>query len=143
MDETRPVIVGVDGSATSLDALREARRMAEALKAPLKVVAAWEYPYLTGPMPPPYEWNPRQEAQQLLTGMVHAVFGDDVPSGVEPVLAEGSPARVLVDLSAEAQMVVVGSRGRGGFTGLLLGSVSSEVGAHAQCPVLITHRRNT
>ena len=51
------------------------------------------------------------------------------------------PARVLVDLSAEAQVIVVGSRGHGGFTGPLLGSVSSEVGAHAQCPVLITHRQ--
>jgi nucleotide-binding universal stress UspA family protein len=56
---------------------------------------------------------------------------------VQPRIKEGNVAKLLIDLSEEADVVVVGSRGRGGFVGLLLGSVSQKVAAHAKCTVVV------
>jgi nucleotide-binding universal stress UspA family protein len=141
METSKPVIVGVDGSESSLDALREAGQMAELMDAPLKVVAAWRWPVLAdGEQIDFPELNPQRDAQKMLNGSLHTVFGESLPPWVEPEVHEGRAARVLRDLSNDARMLVVGSRGHGGFAGLLLGSVSSAVAAHATCPVLITHR---
>lgn len=141
METSKPVVVGVDGSEDSLDALREAGRMAELMDAPLKVVTAWQWPVFAGvEMLANSAWDPKRDAQKMLTESLHAVFDQTLPPRVEAEAHEGPPARVLRDLSRDARMLVVGSRGRGGFTGLLLGSVSSAVGAHATCPVLITHQ---
>ena len=60
---------------------------------------------------------------------------------VEPLLAQGSPAEVLIGVSKKAQLMVVGSRGHGGFAGLVLGSVGQQLLSHADCPVLIAHAR--
>ncbi|MGM7671210.1 universal stress protein [Microbacterium sp. A93] len=140
MGTSKVVVVGVDGSDASTEALRQAREMAELLGAPLQPVVAWQWPAMTGPIPEPYEWNPQTDAQQVLDEVIEAVFGDEVPDWVAPTVRQGQPAQLLVELSEGARMLVVGSRGRGGFAGLLLGSVSSTVGAHAHCPVLIVHR---
>lgn len=140
MDGSKPIVIGVDGSEVSMYALREARELAELLGCPLKAVTTWEWPAMSGELPRALGWNPQQDAQDMLAGCLESVFGRTVPEWVEQVVREGPPARVLTDLSENARMLVVGSRGRGGFAGLLLGSVSSAVGAHAKCPVLITHR---
>jgi nucleotide-binding universal stress UspA family protein len=136
MDVSKPIVVGVDGSEASMDALREARELAELLGCPLQAVTTWQWPAAAGGVA---GWSPERNARDMLAESLESVFGRTVPEWVDQVVREGQPAGVLKDLSGNARMLVVGSRGRGGFTGLLLGSVSSAVGAHAQCPVLITH----
>lgn len=142
MQNTQPIIVGVDGSEASLEALREARTMAEALGCPLTAVAAWELPRTAAQYPYPVEQEFEDSARRRLEHALQTVFGDDRPEGLQTVVRGGTPARVLRDLSEGARMVVVGSRGHGGFAGLLLGSVSSAVAAHATCPVLVTRRQS-
>lgn len=139
MDESKPVVVGVDGSAQSIEALREGRVMAELMNVPLLAVAAWQWPAASGEIPELVGYDPEQEARARLDETLGEAFGDGQPESLETVVQKGQPAQVLAELSKGARMLVVGSRGRGGFRGLLLGSVSSAVGAHASCPVLIMH----
>jgi nucleotide-binding universal stress UspA family protein len=72
---------------------------------------------------------------QVITG----VFGEEDPPWVARILQSGGAAHVLLEASETPLMLVVGSRGHGGFAGLLLGSVSATVAEHASCPVLIVH----
>jgi nucleotide-binding universal stress UspA family protein len=139
MDESKPVVVGVDGSAQSIEALREGRTMAELMNAPLLAVAAWQWPAASGEIPEMIGYDPEKEARQRLDETIREAFGDAPPERLETVVQKGQPAHVLAELSRGARMLVVGSRGRGGFKGLLLGSVSSAVGSHSSCPVLIMH----
>jgi nucleotide-binding universal stress UspA family protein len=67
------------------------------------------------------------------------VFGGDRPAGLVTRVEQGGAARILIDVSQGANLLVVGSRGHGGFAGLLLGSVSSACAEHAACPVLVVH----
>lgn len=71
----------------------------------------------------------------MLEKTLSEVLGDSPSVSVKSSVVEGSPAKILIDLSGSADLLVVGSRGVGGFTGLLLGSVSQHVAAHAQCTV--------
>jgi nucleotide-binding universal stress UspA family protein len=130
------IVVGVDGSPRSKDALRQAQRLAKVTGCSLKAVMAWQYPMLGLP---PIPWDPEEDAEDVLSQTVIDAFGGEVPPDLERAVVQGQPAQVLAEASRGAEMLVVGSRGRGGFTGLLLGSVSSAVAAHAHCPVLITH----
>ncbi|WP_336629412.1 MULTISPECIES: universal stress protein [unclassified Microbacterium] len=137
MDMDR-IIVGVDGSPSSIAALKYAARLAQALHAPLEAVTTWTYPPMTG-AELVIEWQPEQDAQQILDQSVVAAFGDAPPDALTRTVLSGPPARTLIDLSETAGMLVLGSRGRGGFAGLLLGSVSASCASHAHCPVLIMH----
>jgi len=139
--DTDRILVGVDGSRSSIDALRYAARIASAFDAPLEVVTSWYYP--------PYmdytvvtEWSPEEEAQLILQQAVEDAFGSAPPEGMKRTLYPGPPARTLIKLSETAGMLVLGSRGHGGFAGLLLGSVSAACAEHAHCPVLIVHGRS-
>ncbi|MFD1213491.1 universal stress protein [Arthrobacter sp. GCM10027362] len=132
------IVVGVDGSEGSVAALRAARDLARLKGCSLEAVTAWHYPVVVSDFPA-IQWNPEDDAAAILAEAVHEAFGADVPPGLRQTIAEGQPARVLAEASRDADMLVVGSRGRGGFAGLLLGSVSSTVAAHARCPVLIVH----
>lgn len=137
--EGRPIVVGVDGSESSIDALRYAARMAEALHLPLEVVTTW-----TAPPIDPYaaiEWSPAEDAAETLDASVKEAFGGEPPEGLMRRVVAGSAARSLIELSASVEMLVLGSRGHGGFMGLLLGSVSATCAEHAHCPVLIVHDR--
>jgi len=133
------VVVGVDGSDQSRTALRWGHAMATATGARLDAVIAWNYNTGYGAGYLPTELNAATEADKVLTHAVDAVFGSDRPEGMRLAVREGQPARVLLDESQGARMLVVGSRGHGGFMGLLLGSVSASVAEHATCPVLVLH----
>jgi nucleotide-binding universal stress UspA family protein len=134
------IVVGIDGSEASRDALRWAYDEARMRNAALRVVHVWVYPYL-GPRTGVHE--PRElmegDAATLLAGELEE-FRAEVPDNEVPIetrLLEGSAADGLVAESRDADLVVVGTRGRGGFSSLLLGSVSAEVAHHARCPVVL------
>lgn len=133
------IVVGVDGSESSIDALRYAARMAAALDAPLHAVTTW-----TAPPIEPYvaiEWTPEKYAEETLDIAVREAFGSAPPERFSRAVLPGPAARTLIGLSRRSAMLVLGSRGHGGFVGLLLGSVSATCAEHAHCPVLIVHSR--
>ncbi|CCQ13545.1 UspA domain-containing protein [Rhodococcus sp. AW25M09] len=132
------IVVGVDGSPCSILALQRARPIADASQWEIDAVAAWQYPsYLGAGIVG--ELHPDDDARKFLHDAVEAAFGSDRPEGLEEIVTHGYPSQVLIEASAEAEMLVVGSRGHGGFVGLLLGSVSGQCAEHAQCPVLVVH----
>ena len=133
------IVVGVDGSEPSKQALRWGAHLAARFGARLDAVAAWDFPAGFGFASAPSDWDPARDMRQALDETVQAVFGDQPPPGLRREAREGGAARVLIEASRGATMLVVGSRGHGGFTGLLLGSVSGNVAEHAPCPVLIMH----
>lgn len=137
------VVVGIDGSEQSQHALRWADFMARALDCDLEVAIAWQlYPGLAlgGAMATmPADWNPAGDAEAAARRTVEQVFGTSSPSTLRITVQEGGAAQVLLDASTNARMLVVGSRGHGGFAGLLLGSVSAACSEHAKCPVLVAH----
>jgi nucleotide-binding universal stress UspA family protein len=135
----RKVVVGVDESACSKLALRWGAYVAATMGAPLEAVAAWQYPQIYGGGYLPAAFDPCADAEKWLTATVDEVFGENRPSALSQVVREGRAAPVLLHESENAAMLVVGSRGHGGFVGLLLGSVSAAVAEHAKCPVLVVH----
>jgi nucleotide-binding universal stress UspA family protein len=136
----RRVVVGVDGSVHSKQALRWGANFAATAGARLDAVTAWQYPITTvGYGVIPVVWSPGHDAEKALTEAVDEVFGAQRPKDIRLIVREGNAARVLLDESKDALMLVVGSRGHGGFAGLLLGSVSANVAEHATCPVLVVH----
>jgi nucleotide-binding universal stress UspA family protein len=133
------IVVGVDGSAHSEQALRWAARLAADFGARLEVVTAWDFPASYGFGSVPQDWDPAGDMRKVLDDTVRAVFGDHPPAGLQRQVREGGAAKVLIEAAQDAIMLVVGSRGHGGFAGLLLGSVSANVAEHAPCPVLVIH----
>lgn len=137
-DETRRVVVGVDGSPASYEALRWAVRQARLIGATVDAVAAFELPGAVGWSAPAVDaefdeaWA-RQEMDDEIRKVILQV--GDVP--MEQHLVRGGAADALIGASAGAELLVVGSRGRGGFASLLLGSVSQQCATHASCPVVI------
>ena len=135
------IVVGVDGSEQSKNALRWA--LAEARLRGARVVAlhAWSYPAIAagGLMPVSADLFEGLEASaaKLLADTVTAVMEGAADVEVEQDVVEEAPARALVRVAEGADLLVVGSRGHGGFTGPLLGSVSQQCAHHAPCPVVI------
>lgn len=144
MDERQDkdrVVVGVDGSESSVAALRYAARIADAFGAPLEVITTWSYP----PIADPYiltHWSPEEDAAANQAAAITRAFGANPPDGLTRTVLIGPAARALIEASDGCAMLVVGSRGRGGFAGLLLGSVSTTCAQHARCPVVIVHGRD-
>lgn len=138
----RSIIVGVDGSDSSIEALRYAASLAPAIGRPLFALAVWDYPpFFYGGYYPVMDWAPEDDAVRVLHAVSEAVFGDEPPAWFTWGAHRGRPAKVLIDESVGAEMLVVGSRGHGGFAALLLGSVSAACAEHAHCPVLVVHPR--
>jgi nucleotide-binding universal stress UspA family protein len=131
------IVVGVDGSPSSIDALQWAARIAASFDAEIDAVICWEFPTSYGLAGADADWRPDRDARQILTEAVSSAFGGNAPAGLRLVVEEGRPAKVLIDASAAAAMLVIGSRGHGSVMGLLLGSVSAYCAEHALCPVLI------
>ncbi len=135
---TAPVVVGVDGSPASKDALRWAANYARLTGAPLKVVSAWHWPVsLVGALPMPEDFDPMAETHDTLEAILSEVLGADPGCPVTSQVVGGPASAVLVEESHGAALLVVGSRGHGGFTGLLLGSVSEHCTRYATCPVVV------
>lgn len=136
----KKIVVGVDGSPTSERALRWAHDEARRAGAELMVVHAWAYPY--GGIREDHS-GPRDEmkldALRQLEASIETLSPVREEGGVavHARLVEDSPAKALMDEAADADLVVVGTRGRGGFKSLLLGSVSRAVVQHAPCPVAV------
>lgn len=133
---TARIVVGIDGSPASVAALRWALDQAELTDSRVEAITCWQTPGQHG-----YEFVNDQVdwidiARRTLDVAIKAA-GDGGPVEVESTVVNGHPAQVLVRASIGAQLLVVGSRGHGGFVGMLLGSVSEHVIAHAGCPVLV------
>ena len=140
-----PVVVGVDESEGSSRALAEAFDVAHSLRAALTVVHMWEIDAAVGMGDLGGQGNMDWQLLDLLQTQQRermdelvAPFARKYPNAhVNKVFQDISPAKGLADLSREAQLVVVGSHGRGGFAEAVLGSVSQNVIHHAECPVLV------
>jgi nucleotide-binding universal stress UspA family protein len=135
------IVVGVDGSAGSRRALAWALDEARLRKATLRVVHAWGMPYGPAavghaPLPEPTLYEAAHRGAEHALG--EALAGIDARGvTVESVLVEAVPAAGLLHASADADLLVVGTRGHGGFVGMLLGSVGHHVSQHAHWPVVI------
>jgi len=138
------IVVGVDGSQSSIDALRWAAGQAKLTGAALEVVAAWEYPTSFGWLPPwPTDYDAEKEAYRALDEIVRPVLADHPGLEIRQTVMEGHPAPVLVKAAEAADLLVVGSRGHGAFAGMLLGSVSEHCASHAACPVVVVRHRQS
>ncbi len=133
------VVVGVDGSAASREALEWALRYASATGSALDVVAAWDWPVgvSLAPLAPGFERELR--AERLLDGLMRRARAEHPELSIGGKVVQGDAAAVLEEASRGAALLVVATRGHGEIAGLLLGSVSEHCIAHAHCPVVV-HR---
>jgi nucleotide-binding universal stress UspA family protein len=132
----RRIVVGVDVSPSSLAALRWALRQAELTGAAVEPVMAWQGPTTLGwALDDEVDFEAR--TRQMLGDAVAKETAGNGQVEVHPRVAEGNAARVLLDAARGAELLVVGSRGHGGFAGALLGSVSQHCVQHADCPVVV------
>ena len=145
---TGPVLVGVDGSRSALDAVAEAARVAAARRRALRVVHAYVWPLLGVALDPVAgiaaagaidadEGGLRQEADQFLAEAVAHARQAQPGVQVTGQVVTGPAAPVLLEVARGACLVVLGDRGLGGFSGLLVGSIAIQLAAHAPCPVLV------
>ena len=137
------IVVGVDGSTGSQRALDWAVREAAVRHAPLTVLSIhevmrsqWTGNPVVVPADKPEIERVRQAVEEL-TLKATSLLGDDKPASVTVRAVNGFIAEELISASRDADQVVVGSRGAGGFATLLLGSVTSQVVHHAECPVVV------
>lgn len=131
------IVVGVDGSPEAHEALVWAIDEARRRNATVEAIHAWHQPFATG-----YAYMGEMDMGKFADeaeAVIDSAFSTVDTSGVtvERKVMTGSPAQVLVEQAKGAAMLVVGSRGRGGFTGLLLGSVSQQAAHHTPCPIVI------
>jgi nucleotide-binding universal stress UspA family protein len=138
------IVTGVDGSPASVAALRWAIGQAELTGAAVDAVIAWHFPVLGASggfgielaAMGPGDW--RKTAENTAAEVISGALGPASDVRVRVRVVEGDPARSLTDASAGADLLVVGSRGHGGVTEALLGSVSEYCVRHAACPVVVT-----
>ena len=133
------IVVGVDGSESSKAALAWAVRQAALTGAEVDAVCAWQIPaaygygYAMTLAIPDLEKAAVSEVNQAIA----EVAGAAPEVGIRPLVVQDNPAQALLDCAKGADLLVVGNRGHGGFTGALLGSVGQHCVQHAQCPVVV------
>src|SRR5262245_31681801 len=144
------IVVGVDGSEGGAAALEFAAEESALRKARLRIVSAWDVPMgipgdsaLGGGFAPPLDgatWDAlRNRAQQVADDAVATVKRLQPSLEMEALAVAGQPADVLLAQGADAELIVIGRRGLGGFKSLLLGSISQQVVHHASCPVVVVN----
>jgi nucleotide-binding universal stress UspA family protein len=137
--QSSTIVVGVDGSPSSQDAVRWAARQARLVDVELHAVISWALPIADswGAVVVDYDWA--GNARSVLARALDEALGAAEAGRVHQHVVEGHPAHALLHAAAAAaaELLVVGSRGHGGFSGMLLGSVSQHVIAHAPCPVVV------
>lgn len=150
MEDSRPaprsILVGIDGSEPSRAALRYAADLGPKLGLPVEAVVVWDYPTLSwgdAYYYPESAETLRSNAERLIATEVERAFPAGAPDWFSTGIRQGGAAHELIEASQDAAMLVVGTRGHGGFTGLLLGSVSSSCVSHAHCPVLVVRGENS
>ena len=131
------IVVGVDGSAPSKAALAWAVSQAKLTGAVAEVVTAWEFPATYGYPMTAFEVSWEDLARQVAREAIAEVAAKTEPVQIICQILEGSAAQVLVKESAGADLLVVGSRGHGGFVEALLGSTGQHCVHHATCPVVV------
>jgi nucleotide-binding universal stress UspA family protein len=149
-ERRRRIVVGVDGSDTSRAALRWAADEAEAHGAELEAVTVLQPPLplpFLGPSPALVAGQTEVlepdvgRGEKLLQQTLEEVVGEHLPSRLTPFVSVGNPAGVLLSRALEADLLVIGARGHGGFEGLLVGSVSEQCVRHARCSVVVARPR--
>jgi len=139
-------VVGHDGSTDADHALHTALGLAADLQAPVVVVRAWSID--TAPRPTNWQFGYVSSVLEY-SGAVRAALIQDTDAAMRAlakvsvdyrVVHSGEAAKTLIEISREARMLVIGSRGLGGLVGLMLGSVSDRCARHAFCPVLVTRQ---
>jgi len=137
-NSTGPIVVGIDGSASSSKALLWAASQARLTGAKLWAITTWSYP--------PYgmtvglgDWRPDEDAAQVQSKALELATETLEGVEVERHLVEGDPATILLDASRDASLLVVGSRGHRELAGLFLGSVSARLVTDAEVPVVVVH----
>jgi nucleotide-binding universal stress UspA family protein len=137
----KTILVGVDGSPGSRTALTWAAAEAADHLADLVVLDVWEHalvpPMGSGAVPQSKVPDGSRPAAENLLQVIKEELGENPPVLVHPRVKQGNAAEVLIEESADADLLVVGTRGHGGFAGLVLGSVSQHVAAYAKCPVTV------
>jgi nucleotide-binding universal stress UspA family protein len=133
------IVVGVDGSESSIAALRRGVRIATALGTSLEAVTTWRYPTSYASVGGEFMDSPEDDAKTIVGDASQAVFASKAPAWFTAIAREGNADQVLIEQSKGAEMLIVGSRGHGGIAGLLLGSVSALCAERATCPVLVVH----
>ncbi|MCA0250837.1 MAG: universal stress protein [Actinobacteria bacterium] len=147
MDESAPIVIGYDGSVFADEALRKGLWLADRLGVKATVIRAWTI----STAPRPATWSPGyvppvEDFAAAVREQLEAQIADRLAEfpevEVELQVPHGAAGRELVRASEGARALVVGTRGLGGFTGLLLGSVTDQVVEHAKCDVLVSRRRD-
>jgi nucleotide-binding universal stress UspA family protein len=120
-----------------MEAVEWGARQAELVKGQLDLVAAWSWPKVYGGLPMPSDYDPAADAESILNDAEQVVHKSRPGVPIRRLVVEGHAAHILVEASRGAALLVVGSRGRGSFAGMLLGSVSQHCLTSAKCPVLV------
>lgn len=136
------IVVGVDGSLGSIEAIRWAVAEADLRKAKLRAVAAWEFPFTSAGFGDSIAMMPVEQLEadakhMLEEALSTAIKEPTVLAKVDRAVLSGHATSVLRTESKDATMIVVGARGHGGFIGMLLGSTSDQLVKHANCPVVV------
>jgi nucleotide-binding universal stress UspA family protein len=134
------IVVGIDGSPASIDAIDWAGRQAHLTHATLEIIMTWDWPTTFGwTMYLPEGYEPSEGMPEILSKAADGLRGKYPDLEITTRLLQGHPAPLLIEASKGADLLVVGSRGHGEFVGMLIGSVSEYCATNAHCPVLI-HR---
>ena len=135
------IVVGVDGSEPSRDAIRWAYRQAELTGAHLRAVMSWELPTTAYWYPFPEGMDLQEATEEVLEKTLRETLGASPAVPVTAVVVKGHPAPVLLQEAEAADLLVLGSRGHGEFTGMLLGSVSEHCVTQANCVVVVVRTK--